>query len=56
MWTELFLANKESLLKEMTQFQNQFKKLRKALENDDAEQMKDIMRLSTKRRKLFDKE
>ncbi len=56
MWSELFLANKPALLKQMNEFDAQFQKLRSALENDDVEKMKEIMRKSTARRKEFDKE
>ncbi len=56
MWTELFLDNKAALLKQMDEFDAQFRKLRNALEVGDAEKMKEIMRKSTQRRKEFDKE
>ena len=56
MWSELFLANKPALLKQMNEFDAQFQKLRSALENDNVEKMKEIMRKSTARRKEFDKE
>lgn len=56
MWTELFLANKKPLLKQMEEFDAQFQKLKKAIENEDAESIKQIMIKSTQRRKEFDKE
>lgn len=55
MWSELFLANKEPLLKQMELFEKQFEKLKNTLKNEDVEQMREIMRKSTERRKLFDK-
>ena len=55
MWTELFLMNKNQLLSQMDVFLKQFKELRDALAKEDAEKMKEIMRLSTERRKYFDK-
>ncbi len=55
MWSELFLANKESLLKQMELFEKQFEKLKNTLKNEDIEQMREIMKKSTERRKLFDK-
>lgn len=55
MWSELFLLNKEELLKQMDLFLNQFNALKETIENDDVEKMKDIMRLSTKNRSYFDK-
>lgn len=55
MWSELFLLNKESLLRQMDLFKREFEKLEDFLKNDDREGMMEMMRLSTKRRKLFDK-
>lgn len=55
MWSELFLANKEPLLRQMELFEKQFERLKNTLENEDIEQMREIMRKSTERRKLFDK-
>ena len=55
MWSELFLLNKKELLSQMDLFMDKFKSLRDSIENEDKEQMKEIMRLSTKRRSLFDK-
>ena len=55
MWSELFLLNKEELIKQMNEFEVQFQKLKETIENEDIETMKDIMRLSTIRRSYFDK-
>ena len=55
MWSELFLMNKNQLLSQMDLFLKQFKELRDALAKEDEEKMKEIMRLSTERRKYFDK-
>lgn len=55
MWSELFLLNKDELLKQMNLFLEQFNKLKQTIENDDKEEMKKIMRLSTKQRSYFDK-
>lgn len=55
MWTELFLMNKKELLSQMDLFLEQFKKIKIALENEDTGELKTIMRLSTERRKKFDK-
>ncbi len=55
MWSELFFANKESLLKEMDLFINEFCRIKELIEQDDAEGLKEKMRLSTARRALFDK-
>ena len=54
MWSELFLLNKTELLSQMDLFINNFKILRDSIENEDKEKMKEIMKLSTKRRSLFD--
>lgn len=55
MWTELFLWNREELLSQMDLFIAHFAKLRDALAQGDEETMKGMMRLSTERRRYFDK-
>lgn len=55
MWSELFLMNKNELLSQMDLFLQEFEKLRDALAKEDAETIKKMMRLSTKRRSYFDK-
>ncbi len=55
MWSELFLLNKEALLSQMDRFEDAFRSLREAIETENTEAMKDMMRLSTARRALFDK-
>ncbi len=55
MWSELFLMNKEALLREIDGFSASLAHLREALRNEDAEEMKRMMRLSTHNRSLFDK-
>ena len=55
MWSELFLMNKNELLSQMDIFLQEFEKLRDALAREDAETIKKMMRLSTKRRSYFDK-
>ncbi len=54
MWTELFLLNKTQLLNHMEAFEASFDELKTALREEDAERMKELMRKSTRRRKLFD--
>lgn len=54
MWSELFLLNKDELLKQMNLFLNQFLKLRETIVNEDREGMKEIMKISTLRRSYFD--
>lgn len=55
MWSELFILNKEALLSQMDVFAKEFNNLRDMIENNDIENMKEKMRLSTRRRALFDK-
>ena len=55
MWTELFLLNKDELLSQMDLFAKKFSELRDSIKNEDTEKMKEIMRLSTRRRAFFDK-
>lgn len=55
MWSELFLMNKNELLSQMDLFLQEFEKLKDALAREDAETIKKMMRLSTKRRSYFDK-
>ncbi len=55
MWSELFLMNKDALLREMDAFINEFTAFRNMLESDDADGMRSKMRASTARRSLFDK-
>ena len=55
MWSELFLLNKNTLLDQMDKFLAEFGKLRKTLEDGDRETMREMMKISTARRSLFDK-
>lgn len=55
MWSELFILNKQSLLDEMNLFVKQFEKFKKALETEDVDTMKEMMKLSTYNRSFFDK-
>ena len=55
MWSELFVANKEALLDQMNLFMDKFIELKEMLENEDIEGMRKMMRYSTERRALFDK-
>ncbi len=55
MWSELFMSNKEALLKQMDLFMSKFSQLKEMLENGDVDGMREMMRHSTKRRALFDK-
>lgn len=55
MWSELFLLNKDELVEQMNLFEQHFGKLKECIQNDDREGIREMMRLSTKRRKVFDK-
>lgn len=55
MWSELFMMNKPALIREMESFESQFVKLKNMVKEDDVEGMKDMMKKSTVRRTIFDK-
>lgn len=55
MWSELFLLNKDEIVEQMDLFEQHFGKLKECIQNDDREGIREMMRLSTKRRKVFDK-
>ena len=55
MWSELFVANKDVLLEQMTLFIDKFNDLKTMLETEDIDGMRSMMRHSTERRALFDK-
>lgn len=55
MWSELFLMNKQPLLNQMDSFIKEMNTLRDMLSNDDKNGLCEKMKLSTQRRKLFNK-
>ena len=55
MWSELFMMNREPLLKQMDVFIDEFNKIRDIISDENTDKLKEKMRLSTKRRALFDK-
>lgn len=55
MWSELFMMNKEALLRQMDSFSSQFDELKNCIKNGDVEKMKQMMIKSTLRRDKFDK-
>lgn len=55
MWSELFLANREVLLREMDRFKKSFDELYESVKNGDREKMREMMRCSTERRRRFEK-
>ena len=56
MWTELFLLNKDALLTEIKTFSDELNQIYTMLQEEDADGLKEKMRLSTARRALFDKQ
>ncbi len=54
MWSELFLLNKTELISQIDAFSAQLSALRNAIESGDADVLKEMMKKSTERRKLFD--
>lgn len=55
MWSELFMLNREPLLKYMDIFADEFLQLRDMIRDGDTEGLREKMRLSTKRRAYFNK-
>ena len=55
MWSELFIENKDILIDQMNMFIAKFTELKEMLEAEDVDSMREMMRLSTRRRALFDK-
>jgi prephenate dehydrogenase len=55
MWSELFLLNKDALLPQMDLFINELQRLKDLIQTGDRESMREMMRYSTVRRKLFNK-
>ncbi len=55
MWTELFLLNREVLVNEIDVFANELERIKDMLKNGDSEGLKEKMKISTERRKLFNK-
>ncbi len=54
MWSELFMLNKTELLAQMKLFEAAFDRLRISIEQDDTDALREMMRLSAKRREYFD--
>lgn len=55
MWSELFMMNREPLLRQMDVFLKELAEFRDMLDRGDTEGMRAKMRLSTERRALFDR-
>lgn len=54
MWSELFLLNRDELVRQMDLFSEKFELMRNSIANGDRETIRRMMRLSTERRKYFD--
>ena len=54
MWSELFLMNKEKLLEQIELFTDKMNELKMAIENADTTTLKNMMKISSERRKYFD--
>lgn len=55
MWSELFLLNKTELLAQMELFEKQFSRMKECIAAGDTAALREMMRLSTERRKYFDR-
>ncbi|MBQ6659991.1 MAG: prephenate dehydrogenase [Lachnospiraceae bacterium] len=55
MWSELFLANRDALLREMDDYRACFEELYDCIKTGNRDRMREMMRLSTERRKRFNK-
>ncbi len=55
MWSELFLSNREALLKEMEKYRKTFDRMYDCVKNNDKEELRSMMRISTERRAQFNK-
>ena len=56
MWTELFIENKQKLIENFDEFIVQMEYIKSLISEEESEKLKEVMRYSTARRKLFDKE
>lgn len=50
LWSELFLGNKNNLIKSIIMFENELMKIKSALIHDDKDKLKELFKESTKRR------
>lgn len=55
MWSELFLCNREALLCEMDNYKKAFDSLYESIKTGDVDTMREMMKLSTVRRRNFNK-
>lgn len=55
MWSELFIMNKQALIAQMDSFLDEISLFRDMIKTENSEALREKMRLSTTKRKLFDK-
>jgi prephenate dehydrogenase len=55
LWSELFLENKDNLLKHIISFEIELNEIKKALLNNDKNRLEELFRSSTKIRKEMEK-
>ena len=55
MWSELFLLNRDALVREMDRFRESFDKLYETVRDGKREEMREMMRTSSERRRKFNK-
>ncbi len=55
MWSELFLSNRDALLREMEKYRKTFDHMYDCVKNSDREELRSMMRISTERRAQFNK-
>lgn len=55
LWSELFLANKAELVAQMELFEEQFNRLKEYIRKGDKAAIRQLLKLSTQRRSVFDK-
>ncbi len=53
MWSGLFLDNREELLNEMDKYRDSFDRIYECIKNNDRESLREMMKLSSKRRRRF---
>ena len=54
LWSDLFLSNRDNVIAEIENYQNQLERWKKAIENNDREALKEIMReAGPRRRQLY---
>ena len=54
LWPELFILNKDNLVREIDEFTSEMKNFRDLIQNEDTEKMQELMVQSTQRRSCFD--